>query len=131
MIPAAGIDDQELAIAAEISGIHHPAIGWRHNLGADAGLDGDAALAAAEAVGSAVFTNPCAGHRQLQPALGVLEVKREPDAVDLGLTRRFGGAYGAGDLPFHAGDELAHVLDLLGELLGAAALAFEGLFVVA
>ena len=39
MIPAAGIQDQELAVGAERSGVNHPAVGRRRHLGAGAGGD--------------------------------------------------------------------------------------------
>ena len=55
MIPAAGIKDQELAIIAEGSGIHHPAITRSRDLAARPGGDREALFGASDAVRGAKF----------------------------------------------------------------------------
>ena len=99
MIPAAGIKDQELAVIAEGSGINHPAVTRRRDLGGGPGGDGNALFGAAQAVGSPEFPDPGAVDRQRQAATGRGEGdrRRKPagiveggqiDSVVLGLGRR-------------------------------------------
>ena len=53
MIPAPGIEDQELAVGAERSRIYDGAVARRRHLGGRAGRDRQALLTAAESVGGA------------------------------------------------------------------------------
>src|SRR3974390_1015109 len=53
MIPAADIQDQELSVGSERSGIDHPTVGWRGHLSTGAGGDGNALFRPAMGVGRA------------------------------------------------------------------------------
>ena len=71
MITAAGIDDQELAIAAELASINDPAIAGRHDLAAVARLDHNALGLAAVLGLFAEREDPPALRGQRQLALGL------------------------------------------------------------
>ncbi len=89
MIPAAGIQDQELAVSAEGPGINHPAVARSRDLGAGPGGDRQALFGAAEAVGGAEFPDSHAVDRQRQQALGGREGDRrgEPAGVACSAAR--------------------------------------------
>src|SRR6202049_3054235 len=55
MIPATGIEDQELSVAAKRPGVNHPAITRGCDLGAGPGCQGNAFLYATSAIGTAKF----------------------------------------------------------------------------
>src|SRR5436190_16249062 len=75
MIPAARVEDQELAVAAERSRIDHRSFAWCRHLRAGATGDPKSFLGAAQAIGSAEVANLHAVDRQRQSALG----RREGD----------------------------------------------------
>src|ERR1700733_13048468 len=68
MIPAAGIEYQELAIAAKGTGLHYPAVAGGGNLGAAVAGDGNPLLGSTDAVGVAEVTDFGAVNRQMQVA---------------------------------------------------------------
>src|SRR5262249_21072801 len=71
MISAASINDQELAIIAEISGINDPAIVRRTDLRGGAGGDGEPFFDASEAIGRTEFVQFPADDRKRQFSLGL------------------------------------------------------------
>ena len=83
MISAAGIKDQDLAVIAEGTGINHPAVTRRDDLGRGPGGNGKALFGAAEAVGSPEFLDPGAVNRKRQTSAGGGECDRrgEPAGV--------------------------------------------------
>src|SRR5215204_3805588 len=83
MIASAGIEDQELSVGTEWSGIGDPAVAGRRNLGAGPGRDRHALFASAEAVGHTEVAKPDAVHRKRQRAFGCREGDRRPET---GLT---------------------------------------------
>src|SRR6478609_11904779 len=66
MIPATGVEDQELSVAAERSGVHNPAITRRCDLGTGPSCQRNAFFYAARAVGTAKIANldPINRHRK-------------------------------------------------------------------
>src|SRR4051812_36778618 len=70
MIPAPGIEDQELSIAAEGPGIDHPAVTRRRDLGAGLTYKQNALLAPAEPVGTAEIPDLVTVNRKRQETLG-------------------------------------------------------------
>ena len=83
MIPAAGIQDQELPVGAERTGINHPSVARRRHLGAGAGGDGEPLLGAAEPSDAPKSRMLHAVDRHRQHALG----GREGDAGASGRDR--------------------------------------------
>src|ERR1700730_7671349 len=70
MIPAAGIEDQELAITAKWPGVNNPTVARGSNLGARMGCDGQSLLRSTCAVRGAELAAPRAIDRQTQmPAI--------------------------------------------------------------
>src|ERR1700719_929270 len=57
MIPAPGVEDQELPVAAERSGVNNPSITRRCDLGSGAGCEGNAFFHAPRAIGTAKTAN--------------------------------------------------------------------------
>src|SRR5713101_9864640 len=57
MIPATGVEDQELSVAAKRSGVHNPAITRGCDLGSGPGCQGNASFYATGAIGSTKFAN--------------------------------------------------------------------------
>src|SRR5713101_1840876 len=57
MIPATGVEDQELSVAAKRSGVHNPAITRGCDLGSGPGCLGNASFDATGAIGSNKFGN--------------------------------------------------------------------------
>src|ERR1700731_2504458 len=70
MIPAAGIEDQELPIAAKWAGVNHPAVAWGGNLSTGPGGDGEPFLGSTDAVGGAELADSRAIDRQTQMPAG-------------------------------------------------------------
>src|ERR1700754_1971790 len=64
MIPATGVEDQELSVAAKRPGVNNPSITRGCYLGADPGCQGNAFFYAPCAVGTAKIANPGAVNRQ-------------------------------------------------------------------
>src|ERR1700724_2589814 len=70
MIPAAGIEDQELAITAKRTGVNNPTIARGSYLGPRTGCDGQSLLSSTGAVRGAELANPRSIDRQTQmPAI--------------------------------------------------------------
>src|ERR1700692_3569329 len=70
MIPAAGIEDQELAITAKRTGVNNPTVARGCNLGARTGRDGQSLLSSTGAVRGAELANPRSIGRQTEmPAI--------------------------------------------------------------
>src|SRR5712672_4006220 len=63
MIPATGIEDQELSVAAERSGVNYPAVTRGCDLCSGPGCQRNAFFCAASAVGTAKIANPGAINR--------------------------------------------------------------------
>src|SRR5436190_12758428 len=70
MIPAPGIEDQELSVAAEGPGVNNPAVTRGCDLGAGPGCQRNAFFCAASAVGTAKIANLGAINRQGEQSLG-------------------------------------------------------------
>src|SRR6202034_4396664 len=70
MIPAAGIQDQELPIAAKRARVNNPTVAWRGNLRARPAGDGESLLGSSEAVGTTELADFHAVHRQAQMPAG-------------------------------------------------------------
>src|SRR5580692_3995775 len=141
MIPAAGIEDQELAITAKRPGVNNPSITRGGNLGAGTGCDGQSLLSSTGAVRGAELANPRSVDRQTQmPAIrrernswrepaGILQsgqigargVFLDGAGVEAGLP---GGAVEA---LLELADEVLEVVDLMRQLRGALPLRVEGL----
>src|ERR1700733_13816334 len=64
MIPATGVEDQELTVTAERSGVNNPAVTRGRDLGADPRCQRNAFFYATHAVGTAKFANPDAIDRK-------------------------------------------------------------------
>ena len=94
MIPAASIQDQELPVRSERTGINHPAVAWRGHLGARPGGHRNAPFGSADAVGSAEIANFHAIRRHRQRALerGEGNGRRQPAGI---LERREVRAFAA------------------------------------
>src|SRR5580704_1897286 len=141
MIPAAGIEDQELAITAKRPGVNNPAVARGSNLGARMGCDGQALLRATGAIRGPELANPRSVDRQTQmPAIrrecnrgrepaGVLQsgqigtrgVFLDGAGVEAGLP---GGAVEA---LLEPADEVLEVVDLVRQVRGALPLCVERL----
>src|SRR5690242_20486866 len=76
MIAAAGIEDQELPIAAKSSGVNHPTVAGRGDFAACASGNGDAFLGSTGTVGAAELANPTAIDRQMQTSSHVAKGNR-------------------------------------------------------
>src|SRR4051812_20428023 len=83
MIPAPGIEDQELSVAAERSGIDHPAVARCCDRGSGPACQRNALLAPADPVGTAKIPDLVTVNRERQQALGCGERDRRggPGAV--------------------------------------------------
>src|SRR5579863_6988176 len=140
MIPAAGIQDQELAITAKRSGVNYPTVAWRRDLRAAMTGDRQTLLGSTGAVGATELANPHAVDRQVQVAARGREGDsgREPARIvergDIGpavLGRAGGGVSGAIDAVesrLEFGDQVLEAIDLAGEIGGMLALVVERLF---
>src|SRR4029079_17399082 len=125
MIPAPGVEDQELSIAAERAGIDNPAITRRRDLGAGPGSQGNALLDTADPIGTAKIPDLVTVNRERQEPLGRCEGDRrggpgpvlESTRTGLGaggrlglgllggLGRLLGGLGGALQILLHLGDQ--------------------------
>src|SRR6202035_3905819 len=141
MIPAAGIEDQELAITAKRPGVNNPTIARGSNLGARTGYDGQSLLSSTGTVRGAELANPRSIDRQTQmPAIrrarngarapaGILQsgkvgargVYLDGAGVEAGLP---GGAVEA---LLELADEVLEVVDLMRQVRGAVPLRVERL----
>src|SRR6476659_633575 len=70
MIPAPGIEDQELSVAAEGSGVNYPAVTRCCDLSAGLGCQGNAFFHATRPVGTAKFANLAPIDRKSEQRLG-------------------------------------------------------------
>src|ERR1700730_12604373 len=142
MISTAGINDQELAVIAEISGINDPTITRRADLGICASRDRKSLFDASEAIRRTIFVQFPAHRGERQLSLGFLEGNRGRNAGGIGCrnARRprwffalcgLCGACGGLDFALHPVHEILNRLDLLRERLHAGALAFQRFFVLA
>src|SRR5215475_2002116 len=144
MIPATGIQDQELSVAAERSGINNPTVTRRCDLRPGPGRQRNAFFYATGAVGTAKIANLCTVNRKSKKSLGRCEGDRRAAAVRifqrsqirlaiggrrraLGIGAR-GGVRGASDVLLHFGDQTLEIIDLLGQRNGARALGLDVLF---
>src|ERR1700751_616848 len=97
MIPAPGIEDQELSIAAEGSGVNHPAVTWRCNLRAGPRRQRNAFFCTAGTIGTAKIANFAAVKRHLEQAPGRSEGNRGTGAswvLERGEIGLAAGAFG-------------------------------------
>ena len=134
MIPAAGIQDQELPVGTERPGIDHPAVARRGDLGAGTGGDRQTAFGAPKPVrwpqipglrtplaGKGSFPlSGSEGDRRGQAA-GVLERGHIRPVVGrlailAGARRRAGGAGAGFEVRFELGDQLSEIGRLAGQL---------------
>src|SRR5579862_3139378 len=141
MIPAAGIEDQELAITAKRPGVNNPAVTRGSNLGARTGCDRKSLLGSTGTVRGAELANPRSVDRQTQmPAIRrECNRGREPARVLQGgqvgargvLLDGAGvetGLAGGGVEPLlELGNEILEVVDLMREVRGALPLGVKGL----
>src|SRR4029077_3620971 len=141
MIPAAGIEDQELAITAKRPGVNNPTIARGSNLGARMGCDGQPLLSSTGAVRGAELAEPGAVDRQTQmPAIRrKCNCGREPAGILQGGEIRPCGVFldGAGvdaGLPgfcvealLELADEVLEVADLMRQVRGVLALRVKRL----
>src|SRR5579864_8450754 len=132
MIPAAGIEDQELAITAKRPGVNNPTVARGSNLGARMGCDGQPLLSSTGAVRGAELADPGTVDRQTQmPAIrrecnrgrepaGVLQSgKVRARGVFLDGTGVETGLPGGGVEPLlQLGNEVLEVVDLMREVGG-------------
>src|SRR5579863_717102 len=83
MITAAGIEDQELAIAAKRTGVNDPTVAGRGNLRARKGGDRLSSLGSLGPIGGAEVADFCTVDRQVQVAAhgGKRHRGREPTGV--------------------------------------------------
>src|SRR5580692_7141138 len=141
MIPAAGIEDQELAITAKRSGVNNPAVARGSNLGARTGCDGQSLLSSTGAVRGAELANPRSIDRQTQMPAICRERNRggEPAGIlqggQVGARGVFlDGARVQAGLPgcaiealLELGDEVLEVVDLVRQVRGALPLRVQRL----
>src|SRR5579864_131594 len=141
MIPAAGIEDQELAITAKRPGVNNPTVARGSNLGARMGCDGQSLLSSTGAVRGAELADPRAVDRQTQmPAIRrECNRGREPAGILQGGQIRPRGVFfdGAGvdtGLPglcvealLELADEVLEIVDLVRQVRGMLPLRVEGL----
>src|ERR1700730_7998947 len=125
MIPAAGIEDQELAITAKRPGVNNPTIARGSNLGASTGRDAKSLLSSTGAVRGADLANPRSVDRQTQmPAIRrECNGGREPAGVLQGGQIGARGVFldGAGveaGLPGGAVEALLELADEVLEVVG-------------
>src|SRR5580704_16703838 len=139
MIPAAGIEDQELAITAKRPGVNNPAVARGSNLGARMGCDGQSLLNSTGAVRGAELADPGAIDRQTQmPAIRRKRNRgREPAGIlqsgQIGARGVFldgagveTGLPGGGVEPLlELADEILEVVDLMRQVRGALLLLVD------
>src|ERR1700712_1795738 len=70
MIPAPGVEDQELSVAAERSGVDNPSVTRGCDLSSRPGCQGNAFFDATRAIGTAIFANLAAINRHGEQPLG-------------------------------------------------------------
>src|ERR1700719_683972 len=141
MIPAAGIEDQELAITAKRPGVNNPAVARGSNLGARTGCDGQSLLGSTGTVRGAELANPRSIDRQTQmPAIRrECNGGREPAGIfqsgQIGARGVFldgagveaGLPGGAVEALLELADEVLEVVDLMRQVRGALPLRVERL----
>src|SRR5690348_7930281 len=139
MIAAAGVEDQELPIAAKSSGVNNPTVAGRGNLAARPGGDRKTFLSSARAVGTAELPQANAIDWQMQmPAhIGESDRRRKSPRVAQGGKFRMrgiggnaavglpAGALGAVEPGFELGDQVLDVIDLPRQVGRPLALAGE------
>src|SRR5579872_1477813 len=145
MIAAAGIEDQELPIAAKSSGVNNPTVAGRGDFTAGASGNGNAFLGSTGTVGAAELANPHAIDRQMQASTHVAKGHRGRQTARIaqggefwmcrifgdaaiGVTRR---ALGTVEAVFQLGDQVLDAVDLARQIGGALPLAVERLLGVA
>src|ERR1700757_4642840 len=96
MIPAAGIEDQELPVTSKRPGVNNPAVAGRGDLGTGPSGDGQALLGSTGAVGAAELADSRAGDRQTQVAARIGEGDRRRKAS--GIAQRSEPRLGGGVL---------------------------------
>src|SRR3954469_17532400 len=144
MIPAPGIQDQELSVAAERSGVNNPTVTRGCDLRARSGCQRNAFFDATRLVGTAKIANLGAIDRKCQQSLGRgkgdrrAQSRRVLQPTDIGLAVRGrwrplhaggrGRLGGALEVLLHLGDQSLQTVDLLGQRDGARAFRFHVLF---
>src|ERR1700759_1407391 len=137
MIPAPGIEDQELSIAAERTSVNTPAVTRRCNLCAGPRCQRNAFFYAAGAVGTAEIADFGAVNRESEQALGGGKSDRRRGAVWVLEKRRIGpAALACSGGPFRRGlhvllhfrDQALQAVGLFGERDCARALSLHVLF---
>src|ERR1700728_15792 len=128
MIPATGIEDQELPIAAKWARVNDPSVAGRGDLCAGARRDRNTFLSSAEAVGSAELADPRPVHRHTEVPAGGGEGHPRSNAAGImeggevrpplpgsggGVTSRAGRPVAA---RFELGDQVLQVVDLASEI---------------
>src|SRR5208282_2167520 len=141
MIPAAGIEDQELPIAAKWAGVNNPTVARGGNLGAGVGCDGESLLGSADAIGGTELADSHPVDRQTQVPASRRERHRRrkaariPECGEVGARRIFldragldaSLAGGAIESLFELGDEILQIVDLMRQLRSALPLRVERL----
>src|SRR5262249_17710245 len=141
MITAAGIEDQELAIAAKPASVNNPTVAGRGNRAAGPGRNREAFLSSARAIGAAEFANAGAVDRQAQPPTQVGKGDCRDQAARIAERSEFRlrcvfdnpavrithGALGAVKAGFEFGNQILDRVDLVGEVGGVLPLATERL----
>src|SRR3954454_8054020 len=141
MIPASGIEDQELTVAAEGSGVNNPAVTRGCDLSAGTGCQRNAFFRPTDPVGTAKVANPGSVNRQRQQSLGGgernrraqpagifqrgkigLAVERCGRALQVGRSGRSGGAF---QLLLHPTDQALQAVGLTRQSQRAGALRFK------
>src|SRR3984957_17037921 len=141
MIPATGIEDQELSVAPEGPSVNDPAITRGCDLRAGPGCQRNAFFDAARTVGTAKFANFDAIDRQSEQTLGGRECDRrtqpgrvlQPAQIGLaidGVGRPLQAGCGGGfrcalQVQFHLADQALKAVDLFGEGDGARAFGLQ------
>ena len=141
MIPAPGIEDQELSIAAEGSGVNNPAVTRRCDLSTGPACQRNAFFDATGTVGTAKITDFAAVDRQFEQPFGRGKGDCRAGAIrvlqrgQIGLAaggRRIslqggtdGGLGRAFHVQLHLGDQALQVVDLAGKLNRARALGLH------
>src|SRR5215472_3759081 len=137
MIPAPGIEDQELSIAAEWASVNNPTVTRRCNLCAGPRRQRNAFFYAAGTIGTAKIADFGAIDRQFEQALGRGKSDRRTGAIGISEQsrigpavlacggRRFGGAF---DVLLHPDDQALQAVDLFGERDCARTLRLHVLF---
>src|SRR5262249_15024650 len=138
MIPAPGIEDQELPVRTKWASIDDPSVAWRGHLRGGASGDRQPLFGAPQAIGCPEFANLDAAHGERERALGGGErdgrrqASRILEGGETGAHAAFLGACGgipcASQLLLELDDEILEAVGVARELGSALALRLQRLF---